>query len=132
MGRREENKQRKRERLEAEGLKLFLERGYDSAFSAEINNDPFFPLVLAAEHSEQIALTTSISVAFARNPMTVANLAWDLNQYSRGRFTVGLGSQIKQHITRRFSMPWSQPAARMREFIAAMRAICSGVGATER
>jgi probable F420-dependent oxidoreductase len=99
------------------------ERGYDAAFSAEINNDPFFPLVLAAEHSEKIALTTSISVAFARNPMTMANLAWDLNQYSRGRFTVGLGSQIKPHITRRFSMPWSKPAARMREFIQAMQAI---------
>lgn len=100
-------------------------RGYDAAFSAEINNDPFFPLVLAAEHSEHIALSTSISVAFARNPMTTANLAWDLNQYSRGRFTLGLGSQIKQHITRRFSMPWSHPAARMREFIQAMRAIWS-------
>ena len=100
-------------------------RGYDAAFSAEINNDPFFPLILAAEHSQNIALATSISVAFARNPMTTANLAWDLNQYSRGRFTLGLGSQIKQHITRRFSMPWSHPAARMREFIQAMRAIWS-------
>ena len=98
-------------------------RGYDAAFSAEINSDPFLPLVLAAEHSESIALTTSISVAFARNPMTMANLAWDLNQYSKGRFTVGLGSQIKPHITRRFSMPWSKPAARMREFIQAMQAI---------
>ena len=98
-------------------------RGYDAAFTAEINNDPFFPLVLAAAHSQGIALTTSISVAFARNPMTMANLAWDLNQYSKGRFSVGLGSQIKPHITRRFSMPWSKPAARMREFILAMRAI---------
>jgi probable F420-dependent oxidoreductase len=99
------------------------QHGYDAAFTAEINNDPFFPLVLAAEHSKTIALTTSISVAFARNPMTLANLAWDLNQYSKGRFTVGLGSQIKPHITRRFSMPWSKPAARMREFIQAMQAI---------
>jgi len=99
------------------------QRGYDAAFTAEINNDPFFPLVLAAEHSKTIALTTSISVAFARNPMTLANLAWDLNQYSKGRFTIGLGSQIKPHITRRFSMPWSKPAARMREFIQAMQAI---------
>jgi probable F420-dependent oxidoreductase len=98
-------------------------RGYDAAFTAEINSDPFFPLVLAAEHSKAIQLTTAISVAFARNPMTLANLAWDLNQYAKGRFTVGLGSQIKPHITRRFSMPWSQPAARMREFILAMRAI---------
>ena len=99
------------------------QRGYDAAFSAEINSDPFFPLVLAAEHSKTIALTTSISVAFARNPMVMANLAWDLNQYSKGRFTVGLGSQIRPHITRRFSMPWSKPAARMREFIQAMQAI---------
>lgn len=99
------------------------QRGYDAAFTAEINNDPFFPLVLAAEHSKRIALTTAISVAFARNPMTLANLTWDLNQYSKGRFTVGLGSQIKPHITRRFSMPWSKPAARMREFILAMQAI---------
>ncbi|MEZ5570409.1 MAG: TIGR03617 family F420-dependent LLM class oxidoreductase [Halioglobus sp.] len=99
------------------------QHGYDAAFTAEINNDPFFPLVLAAEHSQTIALTTAISVAFARNPMTTANLAWDLNQYSEGRFTIGLGSQIKPHITRRFSMPWSHPAARMREFILAMQAI---------
>lgn len=98
-------------------------RGYDAAFTAEINTDPFFPLVLAAEHSERIALSTSISVAFARNPMTMANLGWDLNQYSKGRFTLGLGSQIKPHITRRFSMPWSKPASRMREFILAMQAI---------
>jgi probable F420-dependent oxidoreductase len=98
-------------------------RGYDAAFSAEINNDPFFPLLLAAEHSKTIKLTTAISVAFARNPMTLANLAWDLNHYAKGRFTVGLGSQIKPHITRRFSMPWSKPAARMREFILAMQAI---------
>jgi probable F420-dependent oxidoreductase len=99
------------------------QRGFDTAFTAEINSDPYFPLVLAAEHSERIALTTSISVAFARNPMNVAQMAWDLNQYSKGRFTVGLGSQIKPHITRRFSMPWSKPAARMREFVQAMRAI---------
>jgi probable F420-dependent oxidoreductase len=99
------------------------QRGYDAASSAEINNDPFFPLVLAAEHSKTIRLTTAISVAFARNPMTTANLAWDLNQYSKGRFTIGLGSQIKPHITRRFSMPWSKPAARMREYIQALQAI---------
>lgn len=97
--------------------------GYDGAFSAEINNDPFFPLLLAAEHSQSIALSTSISVAFARNPMTLANLSHDLNQYSGGRFTLGIGSQIKPHITKRLSMPWSKPAARMREYILAMRAI---------
>jgi probable F420-dependent oxidoreductase len=97
--------------------------GYDEAFSAEINNDPCFPLVLAAEHSKKIQLSTSISVAFARNPMTMANQAWDLNQYAQGRFTLGLGSQIEAHITRRFSMPWSKPAARMKEYIKALQAI---------
>jgi probable F420-dependent oxidoreductase len=97
--------------------------GYDAAFSAEINSDPFFPLLLAAEHSERVGLTTAISVAFARNPMTMANLAHDLNQYSGGRFSLGLGSQIEPHITKRFSMPWSKPAARMREFVLALRAI---------
>jgi probable F420-dependent oxidoreductase len=99
--------------------------GYDAVFSAEIANDPFFPLLLAAEHTESIGLMTAISVAFARNPMTVANLAHDLNVFSKGRFSLGLGSQIKPHITRRLSMPWSRPAARMREFILAMRAIWS-------
>jgi probable F420-dependent oxidoreductase len=97
--------------------------GYSGIFSAEMNNDPFFPLLLAAEHSKKVELSTCIAVAFARNPMTVANLAHDLNQYSDGRFVLGLGSQIKAHITRRYSMPWSKPAARMREFVQAMRAI---------
>jgi probable F420-dependent oxidoreductase len=95
-------------------------QGYDGAVTAEVASDPFFPLLLAAEHSERIDL---IAVAFARNPMTLANVGHDLNAYSRGRFVLGLGSQIRPHITRRFSMPWSQPAARMREFILAMRAI---------
>ena len=98
-------------------------RGYDALFTAEINNDPFLPLLMAAEHSETIRLSTSIAVAFARNPMTVAQQAWDINQYSGGRVTVGLGSQIKPHITRRYAMPWSKPAARMGEFVRAMRAI---------
>ncbi len=102
-------------RLEAEG--------YDGGVTAETGNDPFFPLLLAAEHSERLELMTSIAVAFARNPMTLANVGNDLQAYSQGRFILGLGSQIKPHITKRFSMPWSSPAARMREFILAMRAI---------
>ncbi len=97
--------------------------GYSGAYTAETNNEPFFPLLLAAEHSKKLELSTSIAVAFARNPMQLATLAHDLNEYSQGRFTIGLGSQIKPHITRRFSMPWSKPAARMREFVLAMRAI---------
>ncbi len=97
--------------------------GYDGALTAEMGNDPFFPLLLGAEHSERIQLCTSIAVAFSRNPMLLANLGNDLQAYSKGRFVLGLGSQIKPHITKRFSMPWSSPAARMREFILAMRAI---------
>jgi probable F420-dependent oxidoreductase len=81
------------------------------------------PLLLAAEHTTQLELGTSIAVAFARNPMTLANTGWDLQAYSKGRFILGLGSQIKPHITKRFSMEWSHPAARMREMILAIRAI---------
>ena len=97
--------------------------GYSGAWTAETNHDPFFPLLLAAEHTTKMELGTSIAVAFARNPMTLANIGWDLQSYSRGRFVLGLGSQIKPHITKRFSMEWSHPAARMREMILAIRAI---------
>ncbi len=97
--------------------------GYDGIQTAETSHDPFLPLVPVAEHTERVQLGTSIAVAFARSPMTVANTAWDLNLYSSGRMMLGLGSQIKPHITKRFSMPWSHPAARMREFVSAMRAI---------
>jgi probable F420-dependent oxidoreductase len=92
-------------------------------FSAETSHDPFFPLLIAAMHTEKIDLATGIAVAFARNPMNLANIAWDLQAYSKGRFILGLGSQIKPHITKRFSMPWSHPAPRMREMIQAIRAI---------
>jgi probable F420-dependent oxidoreductase len=97
--------------------------GYDGAWTAETAHDPFFPLLLAAEHTERIELGTSIAVAFARNPMTLAHIGWDLQAFSKGRFILGLGSQIKPHITKRFSMEWSHPAPRMREMILAIRAI---------
>ncbi len=100
-------------------------RGYDAAWTGEINHDPFFPLLLAAEHTSQLEIGTSIAVAFARNPMTVANIGWDLQTYSKGRFILGLGTQIKPHIEKRFSMPWSRPVARMREFVLALHAIWS-------
>ncbi len=99
------------------------EAGYDGAWSAETGHDPFLPLVVAAEHTKRLELGTGIAVAFARNPMNLASMANDLQAYSKGRFMLGLGSQIKPHIEKRFSMPWSQPAARMRELILAMRAI---------
>lgn len=97
--------------------------GFDGLIAAEVNADPFPPLTIAAEHTERVDLMTAITVAFARSPMTLAQVGHDLNQYSRGRIILGLGSQIRAHITGRFSMPWSKPAARMREYVQAMRAI---------
>ena len=97
--------------------------GYSGLWTAETTHDPFLPLLLAAEHTDRVELGTSIAVAFARNPMLLANTAWDLQAYSGGRFILGLGSQIKPHITKRFSMPWSHPAPRMREMVLAIRAI---------
>lgn len=97
--------------------------GYDGFWVPETSHDPFLPLALAAEHTERITLGTGIAVAFARNPMNLAVVANDLQTLSNGRFILGLGSQIKPHIEKRFSMTWSHPAPRMRELILAMRAI---------
>jgi probable F420-dependent oxidoreductase len=97
--------------------------GYDGLLTAETAHDPFLPLAVAAEHTDRIELGTGIAVAFARTPMLTAYTANDLQRASGGRFILGLGSQIKPHIEKRFSMPWSHPAARMREYILAMRAI---------
>ncbi len=97
--------------------------GYDGIFSFEGQHDPFFPLLLAAEHTERVQLTTAVAIAFARNPMTLAQTAYDLQLASHGRFRLGLGTQIKPHIEKRFSMPWSQPVARIRELVLAIRAI---------
>lgn len=103
-----------------------LERdGYDGGWTAETSHDPFLPLLLAAEHTSRIELGTNIAVAFARNPMIVANVGWDLQAFSQGRFILGLGTQIQPHIEKRFSMPWSHPARRMREFTSALHAIWS-------
>jgi probable F420-dependent oxidoreductase len=97
--------------------------GYDGVSSFEGPHDPFLPLLLAAEHTERLELTTAVAIAFARNPMTLANLAYDLQLASKGRFNLGLGTQIKPHIEKRYSMPWSRPVARMRELVLAVRAI---------
>ncbi len=101
------------------------DQGYDGGWTAETSHDPFLPLLLAAEHTSRLEIGTNIAVAFARNPMIVANLGWDLQGYSKGRFILGLGTQIQPHIEKRFSMPWSHPARRMREFVSALRAIWS-------
>jgi len=97
--------------------------GYDGGFTFEGPHDPFLPLAVAAEHTERLELATAIAIAFARNPMTLANLGYDLQLHSRGRFILGLGSQIRPHIEKRFSSTWSRPAARMRELVLAIRAI---------
>jgi probable F420-dependent oxidoreductase len=97
--------------------------GCDGVIVPEVAHDPFLPLVLAAASTERIRLQTGIAVAFARNPMNVAVMASDIHRLSHGRFVLGLGTQIKPHITRRFSMPWSDPGPRMREYVAAVRAI---------
>ena len=97
--------------------------GYDGLRLAELNHDPFLPLAIAAEHTTRIELVTSVAVAFSRNPMSLAIQAHDLNAFAKGRFVLGLGSQVKPHIERRFSMPWHKAAKQMREFIEAMNAI---------
>jgi len=107
----------------AESARRAEELGYDGVWSAETGHDPFLPLAIAAGATERLTLATGIAVAFARNPMNLAVLANDLHELSGGRFMLGLGSQIKPHITKRYSMPWSHPAPRMRELILAVRAI---------
>jgi probable F420-dependent oxidoreductase len=97
--------------------------GYDGAFTYETKHDPFLPLVPAAASTSTLRIGTGVAIAFARTPMLLATVARDLQDASQGRFTLGLGSQIRPHITRRYSMPWSRPAARMRELVLAIRAI---------
>ncbi len=97
--------------------------GYDGVWSAETSHDPFLPIAVGAGATDRLEFGTGITVAFARNPMTLAVVANDLQLLTKGRFMLGMGSQIKPHITKRFSMPWSHPAPRMRELILAIRAI---------
>jgi probable F420-dependent oxidoreductase len=99
------------------------ELGYDALFTNESKHDPFLVAALTADRTSKAEIMTYIAVAFARTPMVVAHSAHDLSALSKGRFTLGLGSQIKPHITRRFSMPWSHPAPRMKEFVHALHAI---------
>jgi probable F420-dependent oxidoreductase len=99
------------------------EVGYDRAFSFEAKHDPFVALAAASQHTGRIELGTAIAIAFARTPMTLANVGWDLQTLTAGRFTLGLGSQIAPHITERFSMPWSHPVERMGEIVRGVRAI---------
>ena len=97
--------------------------GYDGGLALESKHDPFLALAVAAEHTRTLRLGTGIAVAFARNPMNLANLGYDMQAISGGRFVLGLGSQIKPHIEKRFSSVWSHPAGRMREIVQAIKAI---------
>ncbi len=97
--------------------------GYDGIMTLENQHDPFLPLAVAATCTERVELATGIAISFLRSPMSAANLTWDLNEASGGRFVLGLGTQIKAHNEKRFSVPWSAPAPRMREYVEALRAI---------
>jgi probable F420-dependent oxidoreductase len=97
--------------------------GFAGLWTSETKHDAFLPLAIAANQTHQIGLGTSVAIAFSRSPMETAQTAWDLQNLSDGRFVLGLGTQVKAHITRRFSMPWDRPAARLREYILALRAI---------
>jgi probable F420-dependent oxidoreductase len=97
--------------------------GFDGFWLSEVEHDPFVGLAVAAAATERVELRTAFAVAFARNPMTTAASATDLQALSGGRFLLGLGTQVKAHVTRRFSIPWSHPAARMPEYVLALRAI---------
>ncbi len=97
--------------------------GYDGIVALENRHEPFMPLAVAAVNSERLQLATGVAIAFPRSPMVVANTGWDLQKASNGRFELGLGSQVKGHNERRFSVPWSAPAPRMQEYVQAVRAI---------
>lgn len=97
--------------------------GFDALWTAETSHDPFLPLVLAAEHTKRIKLGTSIAVAFPRSPMVLAEIGWDLQLQSGGRFILGLGTQVRAHNERRFGVKWEQPGPKLREMIEMIHAI---------
>ena len=97
--------------------------GYDGLVTSENRNDPFLSLGVAAVSTSRVELCTGIAIAFSRSPMPVANLSWDLQVASRGRFVLGLGSQVRAHNENRFSVPWSAPAPRLKEYVESLRAI---------
>lgn len=97
--------------------------GFDTLWTTETKHNSFLPLALAAEHTERIRLGTAVAIAFPRSPMVTAQIAWDLQALSKGRFVLGLGTQVKAHIERRYATPWEAPVAKLRDYIGAVRAI---------
>ena len=100
--------------------------GLDGIHFPEVARNPFTSLTLAAEHTDSIRIGTSVAIAFARSPYVMANLGWDLQQYSGGRLVLGLGTQVKGHNERRFSVPWGPPTARLREYVEIFRMLLRG------
>jgi len=97
--------------------------GFAGLWTSETKHDSFLPLAVAANATRKLDLGTSIAIAFSRSPMATAQISWDLQDLSNGRFILGLGTQVKAHITRRFGMPWDRPASRLKDYILALRAI---------
>lgn len=97
--------------------------GFDGLWTSETDHDPFLAIALAAAHTQRITLGTAIALAFTRSPTTLAHTAWDLAQLSGGRFALGLGTQVKAHITRRFGMPWDPPGPKLRDVVGAIREV---------
>lgn len=97
--------------------------GFDGLWMSETDHDPFLGLALAAEHSSRLTLGTAIALAFTRSPTTLAHTTWDLARLSSGRFVLGLGTQVRAHITRRFGMQWDPPVPKLREVVAAIREV---------
>lgn len=108
----------------AETAKRLEEIGYDCVVTPEAGHDPFLPLMIVAEHTERMKFGTAVAIAFPRSPMVTAQIAWDLQRFSGGRFLLGLGTQVKGHNERRYSTPWpSPPGPRLRDYILTMKAI---------
>lgn len=97
--------------------------GYDGIVTLENKHDPYLPLAVAALATERVELATGIAISFNRSPMSAANVTWDLYEASGGRFVLGLGTQIRPHNEKRFSVPWTPPGPRMREYLQALKAI---------
>jgi probable F420-dependent oxidoreductase len=117
----------------ADHAKRMEEIGYDSIVTPEAGHDPFLPLMVVAEHTERLKFGTAVAIAFPRSPYTVAQIAWDLQRFSGGRFMLGLGTQVKGHNERRYSTPWpAPPGPRLREYILCLKAIFQTFQTNER
>jgi probable F420-dependent oxidoreductase len=109
------------------------EIGYDSIITPEVGHDPFLPLMIVAEHTQRLKFGTGVAIAFPRSPFAMAQIAWDLQRYSGGRFMLGLGTQVKGHNERRYSTPWpAPPGPRLREYILCLKAIFNTFQTNER